>query len=271
VDLKRLVFAATGFSAFALSACSGPSSGPPPPFVSTPTPSATATGSVTPSPTPSGSSTPGGTPTPTPAPTGSPFITGSLSSIVVCAQAQMTCGVDLDPNATSGEGATVLVLGVRGTLSYTNTGGPTIGTVVAQVYATKANSTEYEVIYKAATASPATDSLTIADSGTHSSLTIPITIVSPGVDQGSSFFALFTSSGTVCPGQQVAFETRTQGNAAITLAASDPTLISIGQNGTGNFALDILKPGSGTVTATAGASTVVYPVDVPGAGFTTTC
>lgn len=271
MEAKRLVPIAIAFFGFMLPACSGPTQGPPAPYV-TPFPSATPTAvGATPTPVPSGTATPVGTPTPTPAPSGSPAIRASLSSIVVCTQVQMTCAQDLNPYAASGEGAAVLILGATGKLSYSNTGGSAIGTITSQVYKSTPTSTEYEVFYKSATASPATDTLEITDAGTQSSVTIPVTIISPGADQGDSFFALYTSSGFVCPGQQVVFETRTQGNTTVTLATPETSLIAIGQNRTGNFALGILEPGSGTVTATAGASTVVYPANVPKTGFTSSC
>lgn len=282
--LKRLVLAATALVALGLAACSGPSQGPPPPFITSPTPTPvssasagatptpTGTGTTpTPSPTPAGTSSPGGTPTPTPIPSGSPMITGSLSSIVVCTQVQTTCPDDLNPNATSGESAGVLVLGVRGTLSLSNAGGTQLATLVSQVYGTRGSQTEWEVTYKSATTSPTTDMLTITDSGTRSSLKIPVSIVSPGGDGGQSFFALFTSSGFVCPGQQVTFETKTKGDATVTLAASDTSLLGIGQNGTGNFVLNILEAGSTVLTATGGPSTVIYPVNIPATGFTPNC
>jgi hypothetical protein len=246
--------------------CSSASS---PPVTPTHTPSASPSGaaSATPSPTPSA------TPVPTPTPSATPAhnLTASLSTIVVCAQTQQTCGVDLDGYAATGEEAAVLVKGATGSLTFSNTGGAGIATITDEVYSSTPTSTEYKVIYKAATATATTDSLTIGDSGSGAQLVIPVTIVSPGDDAGPDFFALDTTSGTVCPTHQITFGTAQQGGATIVLSASDSTLVSIAQNGGANFILTLLRAGSGTVTATAGSASVVYPVNVPLAGFSSSC
>ena len=223
------------------------------------------------SPGPTGSAGPTPTPTPSPGPTGSAHITGSLTAIVVCAQLAQTCADDLNPAAASGEEVVVFVAGVTGNLTLSNSGGATVGTLTKEVYATQAGTTEYKVTYTSATTTPATDMVTIFDFGTNSSLTIPVTIISPGLDGGPSFFSLQTTSGTVCPGNEITFGTRTKGNATITLAASDATLLTIAQNGGSNFVLNLLRAGSGQVTATAGQSSVVYPVNIPAPGFTSSC
>jgi len=184
---------------------------------------------------------------------------------------QQTCGVDLNANAATGEEAVVLVKGATGSLTFSNSGGATVATVTDQVYSSTPTSTEYEVIYKAATASATTDTLTISDSRSGSRLVIPVSIVSPGNDSGPDFFALDTTSGTVCPTHQMTFGTAQQGGAIIVLTPSDPTLIAIAQNGGANFVLTLLRAGSGTVTATAGSASVIYPVNVPLAGFTPDC
>jgi hypothetical protein len=207
----------------------------------------------------------------TPSPTPAPQISGDAASLVVCDQMQQTCAVDLDPNATTGEEAAVLVSGITGSLTVTNRDGPSTATISKVLFSQTGASSEYKVIYDTVTTAPGTDVLMIADSGTKSSLTIPVTIESPGEDAGVSFFALDTTSGTVCPGNQVTFGTTTQGNATVVLSTSDPTLISISQDGRGVFILYINRAGSGTVTATAGSSTVIYPANVPAAGFTPNC
>jgi hypothetical protein len=253
---------------------STPSGAASPTPVPTPTPTPTAIGQPTPtpapSPTPSPTPLPTSTPTPTPSPTPVHTLSASLTTIVVCAQAQQTCGVDLDGYAATGEEAAVLVKGATGTLTFSNTGGASIATITDQVYSSTPTSTEYEVFYKTATASATTDSLTIGDSG-GAQLVIPVTIVSPGDDEGPDFFALDTTSGTVCPTHQITFGTAQQGGATIVLSTSDSTLVSIAQDGGANFILTLLRAGSGTVTATAGSASVVYPVNVPVAGFTSTC
>ncbi len=292
---NRLAFAMTFGTAFALSACSSSSQGPPPPFTTTPTPTAsasasptataTATGVGTPTASPTGGGTPtatpigggtptptpiGATPTPTPVGSSSPHITGSLTSMVVCTQSQMACADDLNPYAGSGEQAVVLVLGSRKPVVFSNAGGSKLATLTSQVYATKGAAVEYEVFYKSATVTPTTDTLSISDPGTMSSLTIPVTIVSPGDDAGPSFFALYTSAGFVCPGQQVTFETKTAGDKPVTLSTSNANLLAIGGSN-GNFAIDVIEAGSGVVTATAGTSTVIYPANIPATGFTSAC
>jgi hypothetical protein len=183
----------------------------------------------------------------------------------------MTCADDLNPYATSGEDAAVLVLGVRGTLTASNSGGTPIATMIVSNYGTFHGQTEYEVLYKAATSTPASDTLTISDSGSKSSVVLPVKIVSPGDDAGASFFALELSSGYVCPGQQVGFITKTQGDAKVVLSETNANIIAIGQGDSDEFALGILEDGTGVVTATAGASTVIYPANIPATGFTAGC
>jgi hypothetical protein len=237
----------------------------------TPVPTATPAPAVTPTPAPTPTVSPTPTQSPTPVVTVAPAITGSLASIYVCTQVTTTCPDDLDPNATSGEEAAILVKGVLGNLTYSNAGGSATGTMSSQVYASMGNATEYEVFYRSATATPTTDTLTISDSGSKSSLTIPVTIVSPGNDAGPSEFQLITSSGYTCPGHEQTFGTQQQGNATIVLSESNPNLISISQSGSGNFILTFLETGSETVTATAGASTVIYPVNIPAPSFDSNC
>ena len=182
-----------------------------------------------------------------------------------------TCADDLDPNATTGEEAAVFVSGVTGTLTVTNQGGPTIATISKVLYSQTGTSAEYKIIYDTVTAAPGSDVLTISDSGTNSSLTIPVTIENPGADSGMSYFALDTTSGTVCPGNQVTFGTTTQGNETIVLTTSNSAVISVAQNGQGVFILYINSAGSASITATAGTSTVIYPANVPARGFTPGC
>lgn len=294
--LKRLAKGAICVCAAVLSACSGarapvPAPAPsisspsstPSPVGQTPSPTAKASGSADPTATPASNPTltptpaatptasPVPTPSPTPVATVAPAITGSLSSISVCAEVTTTCPDDLDPNATSGEEAAILVKGVLGDLTYSNAGGTATATLTSQVYASMGSQTEYEVFYKSGIATPTTDTLTISDSGSKSSLTIPVTIFSPGNDAGPGEFQLDTSSGYTCPGHEQTFGTLQQGNATIVLSESNPNLISISQSGSGNFILTFLEAGSGTVTATAGTSTVIYPVNIPATGFDSNC
>jgi hypothetical protein len=188
----------------------------------------------------------------------------------VCAQQQQTCGVDLNPYAATGEEAVVLVKGATGTFVASNSGGSSVATVSQAVYSNSGNAVEYAVTYATATSSATTDTLMIHDYGSNTALTIPVTIMSPGDDAGASFFALQTTSGTVCPGNQVTFDVKTQGNATVVLSSSDPTLITIAQNRS-VYLLNMLRAGSGYVTATAGSSTVIYPANVPATGFTPSC
>jgi hypothetical protein len=184
---------------------------------------------------------------------------------------QQTCADDLDPNATSGEEAAVFVSGVTGTLAATNQDGPSIATVTKELYAQTGTSSEYKIIYDTLTPSAGSDELTISDSGSNSSLTIPVLIESPGEDAGASYFALDTTSGTVCPGNQVTFGTSTKGNETIALTTTDSTVISVSPNAGGVFTLSINSPGSASITATAGSSTIIYPANVPIRGFTPNC
>jgi hypothetical protein len=243
----------------------------------TPTPSPTGSGS-TPTPTPAGTVTPSPTPTATatgtatPTPTASPVpLTASLTSIVVCAQVTQTCGVDLNAYAATGEEAVVLVKGASGNLSVSNTGGPTVGTVSFNPYNGGSMVPEYEVIYKSVSATATTDTLQIGEAGSSAQLTIPVTIVNPGSDIGPDFFALATTSGIVCPTHELTFQTQQQGGATIVLSSSDTTLVTIAQSGGPTFILDLLRAGSGVVTATAGSASVVYPVNVPLPTFSTSC
>jgi hypothetical protein len=187
----------------------------------------------------------------------------------VCAQVVQTCGQDLNAYAAGGEEAVVLVKGASGDLSVSNDGGSTVGTVSFQPYSNVP--TEYEVIYKSVAASATTDTLRIGDTGSSAQLVIPVTIMNPGNDAGLDFFALETTSGIVCPTHEVTFGTTQQGGATIVLSSSDDTLVTIAQNGGPNFALNFLRAGSGTVTATAGSASVIYPVNVPLPGFSTGC
>lgn len=256
MSLKRSWLVAVAFLATLPLACSGGAKHPLP--------------NVSPSVSP-GPTGPTATPSPSPGPTHTAQITGSLTAIVVCAQVTQTCADDLNPYAASGEEVVVLVDGVTGNLTLSNSGGPTVGTTTKEVFATNAGTTEYKVTYTSARSTPASDTLTIFDFGTNTSLTIPVSIISPGLDGGPSFFSLQTTSGTVCPANELTFGTRVAGNATITLTSSDSTLVTIAQNGGNNFVLNLLRAGSGQVTATDGASTVVYPVNIPAAGFTPSC
>lgn len=271
----RLLMVAAVILSVVPGGCSGPAAAP----VITPTQSPQPIGSGTPLPSPVGSSSAAPTPTPTltASPTASPStaptnaLTASLTSIVVCAQAQQTCAVDLDAYASTGEEAVVLVKGANGSLTFSNTGGASVATLTDQVYSSTPTSTEYEVIYKTATASATTDTLTIGESGSNDQLVIPVTIMSPGNDSGPDFFALDTTSGTVCPGNEVTFGTTQEGGATIVLASSSATLLSIAQAGGPNYVLNLLRAGSGYVTASAGSASVIYPVNIPLQGFTPTC
>jgi len=265
---------AVALPAAALVGCSAGPATPPQIFATaapqptaTPAPSASPGASASPSASPSSSAAP----SPTPTGGGGPQISADLSAIDICAQTTQTCASDLNANAPSGEEAVVLVKGATGTVSASNSGGASEATIATQVYATQGSAIEYEVTYTTATASAGNDVLTVRDSGTASSLTIPVTILAPGDDTGASFFALDTTSGAPCTGTQMTFGTRTKGNATITLASSDSTLVSIAQNGGNNFVLTLSRAGSGYVTASAGSSTVIYPANIAATGFASGC
>jgi hypothetical protein len=198
-------------------------------------------------------------------------LAASLTSIVVCAQVTQTCGVDLNAYAATGEEAVVLVKGASGNLSVSNTGGPTVGTVSFNPYNGGSMVPEYEVIYKSVSATATTDTLEIGDVGSAPQLNIPVTIVNPGSDIGPDFFALATTSGTVCPTHELTFQAEQQGGAPIVLSSADSTLVTIAQSGGPTFILDLLRAGSGVVTATAGSASVVYPVNIPLPTFSTSC
>jgi hypothetical protein len=190
---------------------------------------------------------------------------------VVCAQASQTCASDLNPGATSGEDAVVVVHGVTGTLTASNTGGINIARVTTQNEGTSGGFTTYDVTYTTTTGSAGSDTLTIHDSGTNRTASIPVSILTPGDDGGPDYFVLDTTSGTACPGQQVTFGTETQGGAPITLRSSDSTLITINQSSGPTYVLNIIRAGSSFVTAISGSATVVYPANIPVKGFIAGC
>jgi hypothetical protein len=143
--------------------------------------------------------------------------------------------------------------------------------MTSQVYASMGSATEYEIFYRSASATPATDTLMISDSGSKSSLTIPVTIFSPGNDAGPSGFQLLTTAGYTCPGHEQTLTTEQQGNAAIALSESNAALMTIAQGGSGTFTLTFLTAGSEMMTASAGSASVIYPVNIPAAGFDSNC